>query len=159
MRRPLVISLRSQRGDTSDLIFCTALTDLQEFCGSAQPMHMRGFTGSGETVRKWLKFFPNTYFSLDVGGQPMIQQIDALKAIPKERLLLESAAPVITKEGPNPLTSPAYVGDVGICVAKWLNVDIKLLAEVTTENGRRLFNPVQKKQEKKKERKKNNYRV
>ncbi|XP_069184636.1 uncharacterized protein [Procambarus clarkii] len=146
VRRPLVISLRSQRGDTSDLIFCTALTDLQEFCGSAQPMHLRGFTGSGETVRKWLKFFPNTYFSLYVGEQPMIQPIDVLTAIPKERLLLESAAPVTIEAGTTPLISPAYVGDVGICIAKWLNVDIILLAEVTTANGRRLFKPVQKKQ-------------
>ncbi|XP_045598276.1 uncharacterized protein [Procambarus clarkii] len=120
--------------------------DLQEFCGSAQPMHLRGFAGSGQTVRKWLSFFPNAYFSLYVGEQPVNRPLDVLTAIPKERLLLESAAPVIIEAGTTPLISPVYVGDVGIYIAQWLNVDIALLAEVTTANGRRLFKPVQKKQ-------------
>ncbi len=84
-------------------------------------------------------------FYIGVGGPVTFKKSDALrqvlKAIPRERLLVETDAPYLA---PVPYrgrrNEPAYVVETAKHLAALLEMELDELADVTTQNARRLFN-------------------
>ncbi|XP_069179551.1 uncharacterized protein [Procambarus clarkii] len=142
LHRPLINSLRSAAWENPDLIYFPALKDVQEHCGSTQPMHVRAFTGSNSMVRNWIHFFPNNYVNVVVGKRPQTQQVETLKEVLGERLLLESAGPVMSGAGEIGFFSPFLSGEIGTYMITWLDMDIELVAILGSNRGQRLFNLV-----------------
>lgn len=67
-------------------------------------------------------------------------QLEAFRAIPLERLVLETDAPYLSPAGKRGrINQPAYVRDVAEFLADFYGVDFEQLAQVTTANTERLF--------------------
>lgn len=83
-------------------------------------------------------------FYLGVGGPVTFKKSDELREVikkaPRERLLVETDAPYLA---PVPYrgrrNEPAYVVETAKCLAALLEMDLEELADVTTQNARRLF--------------------
>ena len=59
-----------------------------------QTIHLHCFYGHSDVVREWLKEFPNTYLGFTGMARNFNhQQCEGLRAVPRDRLLLESDAP------------------------------------------------------------------
>ena len=95
--RNVVVVLHLRGISTDPLARVVTLRGLA-LCGETlrkrQTIHLHCFSGPSDVVREWLKEFPNTYF----GFTGMVrnfnhQQCEGLRAVPRDRLLLESDAP------------------------------------------------------------------
>ena len=100
---------------------------------------MHCYSGSKEMVREFSKF--DCYFAL--GGATTFKNAkkeDVIKAIPKDRLLLETDCPYMTpvpfRGKPN---KPEYVRFVAEKIADTLETNIENVINQTTENAKRLF--------------------
>jgi len=65
-------------------------------------------------------------------------QLQALKDIPSNRLLVETDAPYITPPGIS-TNSPIYIGDTVAKIAKARKVDTEQICRITTINAGALF--------------------
>ena len=100
-------------------------------------MHCYG--GSKEMVREFSKY--NCYFAL--GGVTTFKNAkkeDVIKAIPSDRLLLETDSPYMTpvpyRGKPN---RPEYVRFVAEKIADTLETNVENVIKQTTENAKRFF--------------------
>ena len=89
--------VRSNRQDKfSSLLYLL----LVQFLSANQVFILHCFTGSFEISKAWLTQFPNTYFAFTFLASSFAQtQINALKSVPKDRLLVEADAPYIAPNG------------------------------------------------------------
>jgi TatD DNase family protein len=71
-----------------------------------------------EFPKPGLHSFPNTYFGFTILASSFAQtQINALKSVPKDRLLVETDAPYVAPNGTR-VNSPVYLGEVIEVVAR-----------------------------------------
>ena len=136
----LVLHLRgvSDR-DCSDVLLA-GLHYVKKACYSNQLIHLHCFTGNQAMVEYWLEDFPNVYFGFTARVTSFnTEQIDGLRAVPTNRLLLETDSPYMPVEGQNRVNTPAYIGDVGEVVARVRGMPLRELLETTLENGIRLY--------------------
>jgi hydrolase, TatD family len=129
--KPIIIHDREAHGDTMAII-------KREGQGLAGVFHC--FSGSVEMAREVLKMG----FYLAVGGVVTFAKANKLhevvKAVPLERLLIETDCPYLT---PVPFrgrrNEPAYVRYVAETVAGLLGMDTAAVAAAATANTKRLF--------------------
>lgn len=102
---------------------------------------MHSFTGSPETARECLEF--GLYVSF--AGMLTYKKSDELrktaKTIPLDRILVETDCPYLTPE-PNRSrrpNEPAFVVHTAKCLAETIGISVRELADITTENAKRLF--------------------
>ena len=119
---------------------------LKEFLPADTRIQVHFFTGGIAEVEKWMKAFPNSYFSMpgvDLKDPPRL--VESYKAIPSGRFLLESDSPIWDKRLKRP-NSPYQVGYVGTRLANLLGIPHqRLVLQAALRNARRLFglDPVQ----------------
>ncbi|XP_069110327.1 uncharacterized protein [Argopecten irradians] len=139
----LVLHIRSLRDDPTALFaynYALRLVASELLGKKDQRIQLHCFGGSQDVVHSWLEAFPNTYFS--VSGmvhhfQPAQQR--ALRAIPRDRLILETDAPYFPAPG-FPHGAPHLLGYTAQHVAEILgDLDMTAVLEVTDENAFRLF--------------------
>jgi Tat protein secretion system quality control protein TatD with DNase activity len=104
-----------------------------------QKIHLHCYNGSKEVVKEWLRVFPNTYF----GFTRMVRlfsapQIEGLKSVPNDRLLLETDAPYFPFEGWTN-SSPALLGLTAAAVSQKLEMLARDVLLTTSVNGRTLY--------------------
>ena len=111
--------IRSNRQDKfSPLLYLLLLQFLSDKFSANQVFILHCFTGSFEISKAWLTQFPKTYFGFTFLVSSFAQtQINALKSVPKDRLLEETDAPYIAPNGIR-VNSPAYLGEVIEVVAR-----------------------------------------
>jgi TatD DNase family protein len=67
-----------------------------------------------------------------------MRQREGLRAVPENRLLLETDAPYLSVQ-PIRTNTPAYLGDVASLVAQHRRADLELVLETTLANAKRLY--------------------
>lgn len=66
-------------------------------------------------------------------------QLEGLKAVPHDRILLEADSPYMPVNKENRINTPAYIGDIAQVVAKERGVSVEELLAVTVTNGQQLY--------------------
>ncbi|XP_062612696.1 uncharacterized protein LOC134274418 [Saccostrea cucullata] len=138
--KPLVLHLRGPVGDEygSD-VNARCIMLMERYCSRAQWIHVHCFKGKVDVVETWLKKFPNTYFGVTAAVRTFDEnQITGLKAIPRNKLVLESDAPYFPL-GRAKVSTPAYLGETASLVAVNLGIRPSELMQVTLENARYLY--------------------
>lgn len=99
------------------------------------------FSGSEETVKLILKKLPNSYFAY--GGAVTFKnfkKFDVVRAIPEDKLLLETDCPYMTPEphrgSPN---SPIYIAHIAARIGEIRGWSVDKTASITTANAKRFF--------------------
>ncbi len=101
------------------------------------------YSGSAEMVHD----FTALNFSFSIGGvvtfKNAIKLVEALKKMPKERILLETDSPYLT---PAPYrgkrNDSSYLTYTAARVAEILDVSMEYICDLTTENAKRIFSKV-----------------
>ncbi|KAK3107217.1 hypothetical protein FSP39_009706 [Pinctada imbricata] len=138
--QPLVLHLRGPNGDMYGQDVHARCRELMEIiCNPSQMIHVHCFKGTVEMVELWLRKFPRTYFGVTAAVQSFDDaQIAGLRAIPRDRLLLETDSPYFPP-GRAEINTPAYIGDVGAYVISHLDLRPSELYQMTLENGLALY--------------------
>jgi TatD DNase family protein len=107
--KPIILHVRSNRQDKfSSLLYLLLLQFLSDKFSASQVFILHCFTGS----------FPKPILNSPFLASSFVQtQINALKSVPKDRLLVETDAPYIAPNGIR-VNSPVYLGEVIEVVAR-----------------------------------------
>lgn len=101
---------------------------------------MHSFSGSVETARECISLGLLIGVSGTVTYRNAVRPVDVVRQIPLEHLLLETDAPDIT---PEPFrgrdNEPAFLLTTARKVADLIEIELSVVAEVTTRNARALF--------------------
>jgi TatD DNase family protein len=93
--QPLVLHLRGPAGDVygSD-VHCHCMMLMELYCSGDQLVHVHCFTDTSMIVGLWLRKFQNVHFGITAAVRGFNDtQLAGLRAIPRDRLLLETDAP------------------------------------------------------------------
>ncbi|XP_054773183.2 putative deoxyribonuclease TATDN2 [Lytechinus pictus] len=132
------------RGTTEDLegraVHNMARCLLQKHCHKMQRMHLQSFSSDMSQVQSWIRSFPHCYFGITGLAQYFTpEQEEAVKAIPQDRLLLETDSPHFAPHPELDANYPAFLGDVGAIVAGLREIPLPTLMSLTLTNARRLY--------------------
>jgi TatD DNase family protein len=101
---------------------------------------LHSYSGSRELIRDYLRFNLSFSFAGIVTRSNARRPREALKAVPLERLLVESDGPDQAAQGITPARAePAHVALVLRAAAEIRDQPFNLLAETTAKNARQLF--------------------
>lgn len=133
IKKPLMVHDREAHKDSFDLITQNLDADV--------PVIMHCFSGSLEFAKECLK----KGFYLALGGVVTFKNAkkmhEVAKNIPLERLLLETDAPYLTPEPyRGKQNEPAYVRFVAEKIAEIRGISFDEVAQITTQNARKVFN-------------------
>lgn len=102
---------------------------------------MHSFSGSTETAEQCLEFGLFVSFAGMLTYKKSEELRKTARLIPLDRLLVETDCPYLTPE-PNRSrrpNEPSFVVHTAKCLAEIVGISVKKLAEITTENAKRLF--------------------
>ena len=135
----LVLHLRGSRDDKYGIdVHARCLRILDRTVARRQKIHLHSFTGDAGLVSEWREMYPNTYFGISGLARSFdARQIEALKTIPMDRLLLETDSPYLSVN--NPINSPACIGDIANLVASKMGKPLEEILSRSVENGVRLY--------------------
>lgn len=136
--KPVILHIRSDRHDLySQLAYLVVLKYCaDDYTSSRQRFVLHCFTGTQEIVDAWLRQFRNTYFGITMTAARFDgKQRNALRAIPDDRLLVETDAPYITPPGISN-NSPIYIGEVITEVASIRGQTVEEVAKMTRDNAK-----------------------
>ena len=137
----LVLHLRGSASDLmGDEVLDRGLALVQRTCPREQPIHLHCFSGTKGQVQKWLEAFPNCYFGftgLVLKFKP--PQKDGLKAVPMNRLLVETDSPYLSPIPTVTVNTPAYLGEVAYLVAQIRGEALSIVLSCTEANARHLY--------------------
>ena len=138
--KPIILHVRSTRQDKfSSLLYMLLLQFLSDKFATNQVFILHCFTGSFEIPKAWLTQFPNTYFGFTFLASSFAQtQINALKSVPRDRLLVETDAPYIAPNGIR-INSPVYLGEVLEVVARHRHERLEDVCRQTCINAFAVF--------------------
>lgn len=130
---PIVLHVREAYEDTREILF-----DMRNYIRNGLLLHC--YSGSSEYVKIFDRL--DAYYSF--GGAITFanakHNIDALKSVPLDRLVLETDCPYMT---PVPfrgkVNEPKYVNLVAEKAAQVLEKSVDEIAEITTQNAKNLF--------------------
>jgi TatD DNase family protein len=101
---------------------------------------MHAFSGSAEIAQQCLRLGLHISLAGTVTYQNAVRPVAVARAVPLERLLLETDAPDLTPEPRRgSVNLPEYLRETAARVAKLRGIGLEELAESTTENALRLF--------------------
>jgi TatD DNase family protein len=100
---------------------------------------LHSFSGSAEQVRQLLRFGLHYAFAGPVTYSQARKPIEAVRAVPAERLLVETDAPDQTPRPHRGRCEPAHLADVARAVATALGMPLDELDALTSANARSLF--------------------
>ena len=102
---------------------------------------MHSFSGTTETAQKCLEFGLFVSFAGMLTYKKSEELRKTAKTIPLGRILVETDCPYLTPE-PNRSrrpNEPSFVVHTAKCLAETIGISVKELAEITTDNAKRLF--------------------
>lgn len=104
------------------------------------PAVLHGFSGSAELAATYVRLGHYVAFGGALTRPGARRVVDACRAVPADRLLVETDAPDQTPHGRRPaMNEPAFVVDVAHALGQHRNVPFEQVAQWTTDNARRLF--------------------
>ncbi|XP_046568975.1 uncharacterized protein LOC124277357 [Haliotis rubra] len=138
--RPVVLHVCGPEGDEeAGTTHTRTIRILREILPQDQPIHVHCFTGNEETVREWLDVFPQTYFGFTARARMFTQdQFEGLKAVPGNRVLLETDSPCMPPVGYR-TNSPTLLCLVADVVAEARGITTEEVLWATNNNAARFF--------------------
>jgi TatD DNase family protein len=104
-----------------------------------QKIHLHCITGNANIVKQWLDVFPRTYFGFtNLVRSFGPEQIEALQAVPDDRLVIETDAPYFPVAGWKD-SAPSQIGFTAGSVAERRGGSRAELLSLTTDNGKTLY--------------------
>jgi TatD DNase family protein len=100
---------------------------------------LHSFSGSAEQVREYLRFGLHFSFAGPVTYETARKPLAAVRAVPEDRLLLETDAPDQTPRPHRGRNEPALVAEIAAAVARALGTTVDEVDARTTANARALF--------------------
>lgn len=100
---------------------------------------LHSWSGSADQVRAFLRFGLHFSFAGPLTYERARKPLEALRAVPEDRLVLETDAPDQTPRPHAGRNEPAFIADVAAAAAAALGVTFEALDARTTANARRLF--------------------
>jgi TatD DNase family protein len=100
---------------------------------------LHSFSGSAEQVRQLLRFGLHYAFAGPVTYSQARKPLEAVRAVPPDRLLLETDAPDQTPRPHRGRCEPAHLADIARAVAHARGTTVEDLDALTSDNARRLF--------------------
>ena len=138
---PLILHIRGNREDKSgEWAYSHCLWFLKDKIKRDQIIQLHSFSGTTRQIQEWLEAFPNTYFSLS--GLIRFfntEKTEALKAIPIERLLLETDAPYLPIRKNIHHNSPVYLGELMERVAALRGLSLIEVSKWNEDNFQTVF--------------------
>ncbi|KAK3093350.1 hypothetical protein FSP39_014347 [Pinctada imbricata] len=138
--QPLILHLRGPQGDAYGVdVHARCLQLMRKICDRNQLIHVHCFKGTVEMVEDWLVEFPRSYFGVTAAVQSFDDsQIAGLRAVPRDKLLLETDSPYFPP-GRALVNTPAYLGDVAAFVTAHLDLRPTELYQLTLNNAIALY--------------------
>ncbi len=120
-------------------IFTELQQRLRSFVRLYHPIHLHCFSGDRAEIENWLCHFPRIHFGFTrmVDGFKK-RQLEGLRFVDDERLLLETDAPYFGFRGVASISNPTLIGLTAQAVAKARGSATEDILRVTTDNARRL---------------------
>lgn len=100
---------------------------------------LHSFSGSADQVKAFLPFGLHFSFAGPLTYERARRPLEALRAVPEDRLVLETDAPDQTPRPHRGRNEPAFIREVAAAAAAALGVTVEEVDARTTENARRLF--------------------
>ncbi|PRP92534.1 putative deoxyribonuclease YcfH [Enhygromyxa salina] len=101
---------------------------------------MHAFSGSAEIARELVGAGHYISFAGNLCVQGARRVVEAARAVPDERLLLETDTPDQTPPARRPAANePAFIVDIAARLAELRGASIEEIATLTLDNGRRVF--------------------
>lgn len=98
------------------------------------------YTGDAATARKFVEIGGFIGLNGIITFDKTTRSEDVVKAVPLENIILETDAPYLTpKSHRGQRNEPSYLPEVAEKIAKWKNVSVGEVAQVTTQNAKKLF--------------------
>ena len=136
----IVLHIRRSSAQHSSDVLLAGFHYVKKACPPNQGIHLHCFTGNWTTVEDWLDDFPNTYFGFTARVTSFNwEQREGLRAVPLNRLLLETDSPYMPVDRDNRVNIPAYIGDVAEVVAQVRGMEMRELLAVTVTLGQQLY--------------------
>lgn len=133
LNAPVVLHVRDAVGDAYDIL-------KNHFSYLKGGILLHCYSGSKEMVKQFDKFDCYYSFGGAVTFKNATEKPDVIRAVPLERLLLETDCPYMTPVPFRGQTNfPKYVGLTCKKTAEILGKDFSEVDEITTENAKRLF--------------------
>jgi len=124
-------------GDDGTEAYLTLLALLRLSVERTQFIHLHCFTGNAYVLNRWLEFFPNTYLGF-TDRKFSASQVQALKLVEENKLLLESDAPYFPKAHGR-VSTPGGLYQVARTVANLRGLTPEYVLGLTLENARHLY--------------------
>jgi TatD DNase family protein len=140
-RHVLVLHCRGQSMDPLDCsnAYVDLLYILKGIIPSSTLLQLHCFTGTKADVERYLKHFPNTYFSYTNFVKKYVgTQIDGVQEVPCDRLLIETDSPYFPCGG-SQISTPVSIVFAAEEVARIRGDDMLDILKVTSENALRIF--------------------
>lgn len=130
---PVCLHVRDAYGDCMEI-----LTECSGMLSHGVLLHC--YSGSAEMVREFGRFDAYFAFGGAITFRNARRNLDALAAVPRERLLLETDCPYMTPVPYRGKTNrPAYVSLVADKAAEVAGISREEIENITSENAKRLF--------------------
>jgi len=100
---------------------------------------LHSFSGGAEQVKAFLRFELHFSFAGPLTYERARRPLEALRAVPEDRLVLETDAPDQTPRPHQGRNEPAFIREVAAAAAGALGVTVEEIDRRTSENARRLF--------------------
>jgi TatD DNase family protein len=100
---------------------------------------LHSYSGSADQVRAYAAFGLHFSFAGPVTYERARRPLDSARAVPRDRLLLETDAPDQTPRPHRGRNEPAYLPGIGAAVAGALGTSLAEIDSLTSANARRLF--------------------
>jgi TatD DNase family protein len=158
-QKRVVIHCRDQEGRTTAFEDCLAI--LKQYLPAKHTIHWHCFTGTRQQVRTLLVTFPNTYFGitakgLQFSGKVALDYSYAVRAIPLDRILLESDSPLLLPPGRHSrdrtrrtssrrhrrINHPWLLVDVAQAVSQWRGCAPCVVLLAARLNAAKVYNPL-----------------
>lgn len=140
--QPMILKVTGPHGDPYSFDVGSRVRDLvRRHCSPEQHIHLCNFKGGEVMVREWLEDFPNCFFGFSRRVLEFDEhQTKGLRAVPDDRLLLESDVVLVGEEQGILENSPLFLGEVAFAVATIRDDSLDSIAHTTVSNTCRLYN-------------------
>ncbi|XP_063951375.1 putative deoxyribonuclease TATDN2 [Lytechinus pictus] len=139
--RVLILHLRGDsKNNTAYAAHTLARRLLAKHCSPLQRIHIHNFSSDALQAGKWIAAFPYCYFGIaGMAAYFTTEQIQGLRAVPADRLILETDAPHLPPRPDMTVTSPESLGDVGAVVANLRGQPLATIMAQATYNAKLLY--------------------
>ena len=135
----LVLHLRGRQGDPMGVEVHHLCRERLRGLPTEQRVHLHCCQARLGDIMAWRAIFPNAHFGYSALARHFNrEQAEALRAVPLDRLLLESDAPHLPPAGVK-INSPAYLGEIAHWVASHRDETVRAVLMAATENAIRLY--------------------